>query len=579
MRTDQKFALKIFNNNKALATIIKHTKEEEFISDSFNKKAGDWDFSFPIGLDIGDYNMSADEDKAEILSDSYKLSDLKIGNYDIATAMTNIVKRHFGDREPTDIEYENIAKGVYLVDNLITEQLGKVEDPYKYLSDSLGGLEGHEITPLELLATFQWFVEAPVPEMIGILNAIKPNGSDLYKIYNIVQTVTQSSGDLVKGDVYDVNTMGKTFALKARSESFVYRDADLVGNYALYEYTALQRKYDTTGTEIPLNKTSLTILRYKDGKLDDYNKKSINGVCSPEIVINDKTITMTINYATGNIKIKVQEGALKDGDKMILQTEVNVKNLEKDRALTQPDIVDFYYPPSTMSIGTHADAFEERKVLNQLGLGIMPYSQKLNLEKVIAEFREQAYRLSAGTARIWHNPIDLSSYPNTSNNDIYQHITTEIEIMSTRMNIESGFSTGAYLVGGEALQIAISKGKSIQRITKIYNGIRPLGLLGGKFNSYLFPSFDEDNPKVDIDGKINANPTENVYSKILVLGTVNQAANSLVIGSVNKPFRNENVGIDKNSERYRMIEGEYMLRLNENPKCHYLAYYLLVKGL
>ena len=579
MRTEQKFALKMFNNNKALAMIIKHTKEEEFISDSFNKKAGDWDFSFPIGLDIEHYNTSTDEDKAEILSDSYKLSDLKIGNYDIATAMTNIVKRHFGDREPTDIEYENIAKGVYLVDNLITEQLEKVEDPDKYLSDSLGGLEGHEITPLELLATFQWFVEAPVPEMIGILNAIKPNGSDMYKIYNIVQTVTQSSGDLVKGDVYDVNTMGKTFALKARSESFVYRDADIVGNYAIYEYTALQRKYDTTGTEIPLNKTSLTILRYKDGKLDDYNKKSINGVCSPEIVINDKTITMTINYATGNIKIKVQEGALKDGDKMILQTEVNVKNLEKDRALTQPDIVDFYYPPSTMSIGTHADAFEERKVLNQLGLGIMPYSQKLNLEKVIAEFREQAYRLSAGTARIWHNPIDLSSYPNTSNNDIYQHITTEIEIMSTRMNIESGFSTGAYLVGGEALQIAISKGKSIQRITKIYNGIRPLGLLGGKFNSYLFPSFDEDNPKVDIDGKINANPTENVYSKILVLGTVNQAANSLVIGSVNKPFRNENVGIDKNSERYRMIEGEYMLRLNENPKCHYLAYYLLVKGL
>jgi len=253
--------------------------------------------------------------------------------------------------------------------------------------------------------------------------------------------------------------------------------------------------------------------------------------------------------------------------------------VERDRGLTQPNIKPYEYPPMPLSIGTFANAFQEQRVQEQLGLGVIPYSERVNLDKIIAEIQLDSIRKSQSILRIWETRLDMKEYHEAHLHDIYQHITTEIELISTKMNIESGISYGAFCMGGSGLQKIISKGNSVSRETNVYNGIRPIGLVGGKFNSYLIPTFDEEFPLVDKDGNVNTDTKLNVYHQLHVFGKTLSAGNHIVLGALNKSFRRENVGIDKNSERYTMIEGEFMSRLNEDPKTHYLGYTLLIKGL
>ena len=447
-----------------------------------------------------------------------------------------------------------------------------------YLADSLNGLAGHEIVPTLIIMEFILGMNSSIPELVGML----PINREKTVMYAINMVVQQASGALTKGTVINTLNIGDKFAIKARHKKFIYNSADSDGDKAIYTMKLYERDtdpVDETG-KVAHNKTQVVFLR-KDVRLNDFNVDSNMDTCDPTTKINDKYAKLEIIYESGEIKVEIEDGALQDGDIFIVQTslDINEGNIAENRALIEPRITPHYYVVHPLTIGTTAFKFDADTVRRNLGMSLIDMAHANSLPKAIEEIQAEHLLLACDTAQLWENTLDLTTTLVDSNRDIYDHLVAEVGAISNKIGIDTGFSNTVICVGGNALDKAMKLSNSTPREPSL-SGVKPLGYLGNRYNSYFSPTFDKDYPKVDRDGNINANEDLNEYSQIFVFGTSPKEEQKIVLGGFpDDGLRTESVPSDRNSSAYKAIEGVFISQLNTVPETHYMAYRLLVKGI
>lgn len=567
-KSEEQIALDAENALVNTINIIKHglNAEPTYITDDFGNKE-----KVQVGIEtLKPFNKNSH------LGD-ITLGDISIGDgSNFGAMLQGIIKDSLGEN-PTPDDLRGVATGLLYVGETLRHKVGDSEN-IETLTDSLNSLQGNELIPLGIAMAFYAYTNTPIRELTGIMTPTKL--AHLWQLYSVKQVVQRGSSDMETGTQINAMTMGDNLSLKSRFEHFTFRDEDIENGYATYKYQARQRNWSLNETtSIPLNKTILTFLKYAGGSCDDLFNKSSQNECSPEVTINGQKIIMTIEYEKGTITIQVPEGALKDGDKFHLRTEVVNDNLTDDRGFIEVDITPYRYPATPLSLGTSVNMFDSDRVLVQLGIGLLPLNEKNILDKIIAEIQQLSLDIACSVADNWIRVVDLTRTPNVANADIYKHLEAEIKTISTDMTTKSGVSVGAFLLGGSALEKAFYKGNSVRRDDNRHSGIRPLGLMANSFKGYFVPRHDKENPKVNSDGEVSNDTSLNDYQTIFVFGVAPTAMQRLILVGFTKPFRTERPSIDLDSNRKTWIEGEFMLGLNQDEATHDMAVKLLVKGL
>ena len=516
-------------------------------------------------------------DEVDEAGQPVRLSDMKVGKGDLtyADVFGDIIADSLGGNDP-----HVIANALHKVKKsmVLHSMQNREANENLYLADSLNGLSGNEIVPTLIIMEMVLNMNSSIPELVGIL----PMNREKTVMYAINMVVQQASGALKKGEVINTLNIGDKFAIKSRHKVFVYDSADSDGVKAEYKMKVYHRDDDAVDETATVghNKTQVVFLR-KDVRLNDFNQDVNVDACDPSTRIRDKKVTLDINYVGGELVVTVEDGALDDGDKFILQTSIEVteQNIAANRGLLEPKITPHYYVAHPLTIGTTAFKFDIDTVRRNTGLSLMDLSHANNLPKAIEEIQSEHLELASDTAYIWHQRLDLTTTMVDSNTDIYDHLTAEVGAISNQIGIDTGFTSGVFLVGGSALDKALKLSKSTPKEPSL-SGTKPIGYLGGLYHSYFNPSHDKKFPKVDYDGNVNLDITKNVYSQILVLGTSPKEEQKLVLGGFpDDGLRTESVPTDRNSAAYKAVEGVYVSQLNTVPETHYMAYILLVKGI
>jgi hypothetical protein len=451
-------------------------------------------------------------------------------------------------------------------------------DEDTHLSDSINGLSGHEIVPSFIIMEMILYMNSSIPELTGML----PIDRDKMVMYALSQVVDQASGDLQKGDKINTLNIGARFALKTRNQTFVYDPADSVGGEAVYEMKLYDRstdEADETGI-IAHNKTSCTFYR-KNTSLNDFDVAVGSETCNPNALIGGKKVTLEIVYDDGSVKVKVEDGALEKGDKIVVISclDVDKETIEFNRAMTTTEITPHKYISHFLTIGTESFKFDVDTVRRNLGLSLVDLAHSNNLPKVIEEVQEFQLEVASSVAYVWENKLDLTATTVDSNRDIYDHLIAEVANISNYIGVQTGFTSSVFCIGGSALSKAMVLSNSTPRRPAL-SGVKPLGFLGNIFNSYYVPTHDKKFPRVDADGNVNADQALNVYDQILVFGTSPKEEQKIMLGGFPaEGLRTEQDQSNKQSTHYKAIEGEFVGQMNNLDETHYMAWILLVKGI
>ena len=440
-----------------------------------------------------------------------------------------------------------------------------------YLSDSLGGLNGFEIVPQLIIMDFAMQLNSSVPELVGNI----PMDREKLAMYAMSWNVFQASGNLQEGEEIKTLNMQQPFAIKGRHEKFIATGGD--DKFEMRLYHRITDDFDDTA-KVAHNKTRVSFYGYNE-ELNDFEVSVGQKTCNPTTEINGKEVKLTINYADGKIMVDVTAGALEEGDIIIVESSIDIKdNIEANRALTIPKITPIKYVPYPLTIGVEVFKFDAETVRRNTGMDMLGATNLFNLQKTIEEVGFAHLSKAYMIAKKWHRTLDLTQNANTHNADIYKHLSAEIREISNKIGENTGWTSSAILIGGGALTKALELSDSPTR-NGVLSGIEAKGLLNNTWKSYYNPSHDSYLPLVDKDGNENVDTTLNVYSQILVVGYGKEQIHRAILGGLPNELRSEYIPYEKDSTEFRAIEGTYVSQINNAPSANGMVYKLLVKGI
>jgi len=486
----------------------------------------------------------------------------------IAAALINIKK---------DMEFfSSGASREFLADSLT----GNNGETQKYLVDgiSVDGLAVDDIIPTLIIMAFTTYMNSSIPELVGIL-PINRYKSALYSIRTVVDN---ASGELELGDDINTLTIGKTFASKMRYRTFTYDPADSVAGTATYSmkiyHVSTAAVADTA--EVAYNKTKVVFYR-KNTWIHDYEVAEGTVSCKPTAMINGKKVELEITYADGDIKVKVDDGALEDGDRILVTTEVDIhkNNIEETRGMLAPEVKVHKYVTHRTTIGVEAFKFDIDVFRASADIDIVDMIRgNFLLPKIIEEIQQTHLLIPASLAVIWKDRVDLTTIKYDETTNVYKHVVAKIATIANHQGVKTGFTSDVFLVGGSDLEEMMKMSDSTPRKAPL-SGVKPLGYFGNLYHAYYSPSHDTLFPRVDVDGRVNIDTSKNVYSQLLVFGTSNKEEEKIMFGGFPEDgLRSESVPSAKNGTKWKAIEGDFVSEANTLDATHYMAHILLIKN-
>ena len=471
---------------------------------------------------------------------------------------------------------EMIGNSLAMNDNqkelIVGKALSRIEvDDDDVVMDSYNHASIPQQDVSKVAVTVAMVVDSAVPLLTGSVLSEPTSRGNIWNLFSLHPITKKDTGEIESETLLTPINFGSKYASKARNYNLKYDPAVTEYNIDVKDFEG-----DVTNAKIARNTTMVRFYADGDFQLKDLNSRNkAEGKDTQTIDTGD--LKLTIVYADGTIKIEVPANSFPANTPIIVQTSLDLADIENTRGEVGYEVLNGEVIARPISLKTVVNSFNEDENKREFGFSMLPLNLSLIMQKETAEIRREQLDLASGL-RTLHDKVVEVTETGASNRDIYQKVLAELVTIKSQMITKSMMADSAFIVGGSGLEKIYSMMMDRSNApTTQQNGVRVLGTLGREFLGIYDPRWDIDNPLVDSDGEVNANPDLNVYTQIGVYGTSTNLANRIILSDVVGKLRVESTNIKESSNIPTWIEGKYVNAINSDPRVMHMAKTLLVK--
>ncbi|MGW8169648.1 MAG: hypothetical protein ACWGHH_06555 [Sulfurovaceae bacterium] len=440
--------------------------------------------------------------------------------------------------------------------------------------DGIQSVDGSGIVASVVALNQYYILNSNIAGLDGNIADMESTGKDnlTYKVFSANPIVTKGMGDLADGTALTPLNAGQIMAHTMRNGELVIADAVLSYTFNVKKLSTDSSNYGIARgvTEVVIGDTGIS--------LNDYGVAAQETIPKRTVTIGGKQVTMTVNYTAGTVVVAIEAGALAVGTVLFVDTALDYSKTSEIRGMVGNEIADYDYVAKPVIIGTKASVMDIRQTQQQIEFGLIGGGLKTATEKIAHEAQYIKLGLASRFAKLFGTAIDLAASTDyATTQEKYKVLTANIDTASVAIGEESGLTDNVIVVGGKGLVNAFNmlaqtdaSGATVRDINDA-NGVKYLGLLGGRVPAYYNPLHDTNYPLVDSTGVVSGTPANNKFNTLMIIGTPADVSKRVVISGIGMPILPIDFKINSNSEQEFGLEGKTVLSANKDPRARKLV--------